>query len=95
MTLNEIKEVIEYELVSSMKSLKRTDSWMYICSFFALVFALKAMMVPLVISLLLLIMLQGKRDYEAGNVRAYQREKYKTMGEIERVSDNIKGVEND
>jgi hypothetical protein len=71
-----IKEVIEYEFMSSLQAFRRIDTWMYIVSFLAIIFALLNKTVLLIITLLGLIILEGKKDYDMGKVKAYQREKY-------------------
>ena len=79
MGFKDILLTLEYEFMSGVESLKRTDSWMYLVSLLAIVFAVTDKMILLVICLLSLIIIQMKRDYDTGKVKAYQREKYKNQ----------------
>ena len=85
-----IKEIAQYELHLLVETIKKTTTWIYLFSLLAIVFAIYKQMVLIVIAILVIIILQAKKDYDAGKVKAFQRQKYlKETGSLEGTDEQL------
>lgn len=70
-----IKKILEYEFVTNLQILKRIDTWLYVLSIMTLFAVLLKYYLGAVIILLVIIILQMKRNYDSGAVTDYFRRK--------------------
>lgn len=70
-----IKQILEYELASTIDYLKKLDLWMYVCAFVVLIALIARNYTLAAIAIVLMILLQMKRDYDSGEVINYIRRK--------------------
>jgi hypothetical protein len=84
------KNVIEFEIMSNLETLKRLDSWMVILALLTAFFIIIKNNNMALICLVIIIILQMKRDYDDGNVTAYLRQKkgYKKPSQLKKELNN-------
>lgn len=90
--LTTTKNVIEFEIMSNLETLRRLDSWMVILAILTALFIIIKQNTMALICLVLIIILQMKRDYDDGNVTAYLRQKrgYKKPSQLKKEITNAR-----
>jgi chromate transport protein ChrA len=75
MKKEELLNLVEYELVSNLRSLKKADTWLTFFAILSLAFALMREITLVIISLVIVFFLIMKKHHESGEVRDYLRKK--------------------
>jgi hypothetical protein len=75
--MSEITKTIRYEFEISLASLKRYDTWIFLSAIFSLIFILYKAFGFAIGMLVIVLILNGAKNYATGQVTEYFRKKYK------------------
>ena len=92
---SEINNVLSYEYSLTLSKIQKERFWMYLFLALSLFFVITQKQVHAIISIIVLIALKFKFDYQTGRVKAYVRDKQgiPSRGDLRRLKEEANNVQ--